>query len=282
MKISTLRDKLAPVLPLLRCPLCRAAFDLTEGSLRCENGHVFDLSAKGYVNLAPGHDQVKEKYGADLFDSRSRVFRDGFYIPVAQAVETMIAGRVGASPFALADVGCGEGYYSRSIAARFPDGTILGLDLSRDGILRAAKEPGQARWLVADLKRLPIRDGGLDLILDVLTPADYAAFKAALKPGGTLIKVVPGEDYLREIREAVRSSLRVPEYDNRRVIRLLEENAEALEQATVRKTFSLSPEQSDAFLRMTPLTFSVPEEVLEKARLDAITIHMEVFACTLK
>lgn len=282
MKVSALQNKLAPVLPLLCCPLCRTGFTAAEGQLRCQNGHAFDLSARGYVNLAPGHDQKSEKYNAALFDSRSRIFQGGFYIPVAEAIETMIENRWGDAPFAMADIGCGEGYYARALDARFPRAVCLGLDLSRDGVLRAAREPSRVHWLVADLKRLPIADGALDLALDVLTPADYAAFGAALKQAGELIKVIPGDAYLWEIREAVKDSLRRGPYDNKRVIDHLEANADIQERVSVRRTFPLTPSQSTDFLRMTPLTFSVPEEALARVQLDAITIHMEVLRCKVR
>ena len=58
-----------------------------------------------------------------------------------------------------------------------------------------------AAWFVADLKRLPVRSAAADVVLNVFSPADYAEFRRVLAPDGELLKVVPGPDYLREVRD---------------------------------------------------------------------------------
>ena len=276
MKPAVLAGRLAPLIPLLRCPRCGSAFHLTEQSLVCEQNHCYDLSKRGYVNLAPAHDQNAEKYGAELFDSRRTVFENGFYTPVMDAVASLLP----EGPFSLLDAGCGEGYYARAIAQQFPLAQVLGLDLSRDAITAAARVPGRANWMVADLKHLPVANESIDVLLDVLTPADYNEFRRVLKPDGVLIKVIPGADYLREVRSAVAPWLRSgDEYDNTRVMEHLRAHADVLSETELHCTTALTPEQSHAFLRMTPMTFSVPAEALDTLSLSEITIHMHVVCC---
>ena len=82
MKPAILAGRLSPLLHALQCPRCGGAFALTEQSLICENGHCYDLSRRGYVNLAPDHRQSGDKYDETLFESRGRVFAGGFYAPV--------------------------------------------------------------------------------------------------------------------------------------------------------------------------------------------------------
>lgn len=279
MKVSTLQAKLLPALPFLCCPICGEAFESSGSALKCLNGHTYDLSSRGYVNLAPGHNQSKEKYDIELFASRQRIFESGFYIPILQTIETIFYNLYGTTPFTLADIGCGEGYYARALAQRFPHCLCFGLDISRDGIQQAARGGSEPHWLVADLKRLPIQQGVMDAILDILTPADYASFKRILKPHGTLVKVIPGNDYLLEIREAIAPYLRCSAYDNQRVLEHLERHAHIKERITIRQTCPLTPEQCADFLRMTPMTFSVAESALANISLKHITIHMEVLRC---
>jgi len=279
MKPAVLAQKLAPLMPVLRCPRCQSAFALNGTSLICENRHCYDLSKRGYVNLAPSHDQAAEKYDAELFDSRRLVFEHGFYQPIAEAIAQWLPD----APITVLDAGCGEGYYARLLAEQFPRAQLIGLDISRDAITAAAREPGRANWLVADLKRLPVADHSADLLLDVLTPADYAEFRRVIKPDGLMIKVVPGSDYLCEVRKAVAPWLRSGDtYDNTRVIDHLREHADILEECEVRLTRPLSSDESHAFLRMTPMTFSVPAEVLDTLELSQITIHMHVLKCRMK
>lgn len=278
MKPAVLAARLSPILDRLRCPRCSSPFHLTEQSLVCGQGHCYDLSRRGYVNLAPSHDQNAEKYDSGLFDSRRIVLEGGFYQPVLEA----IAACMPQEPFWLLDAGCGEGWYTRKLAEQFPDSHFLGLDISRDAITAAARLPGRANWLVADLKHLPIAGGSADVVLDVLTPADYAAFRRALKPGGKLVKVIPGTDYLREVRNAAAQWLRGgSDYDNTRVLEHLKANATVESSAEIRITLPVSPEESRAFLRMTPMTFSVPPEALERILLPEITIHMHVLCCSM-
>ena len=280
MKPAQLALRLSPLLPRLRCPRCASAFSLDQQSLVCENRHCYDLSRKGYVNLAPSHDQDAEKYGAELFDSRRKVFENGFYAPVAGAIAQMLPED---EELLVLDVGCGEGYYARLLSEQFPTAQFLGLDISRDAVTAAARIPSRVNWLVADLKHLPVADSAADVVLDVLTPADYEAFRRVLKPDGTLIKVIPGADYLCEVRKAVAPWLKNgAEYDNTRVIDHLQVNAEVIGQREIRITTPLTPELSHAFLRMTPMTFSVPEEALGTLSLSEITIHMHVLQCRMK
>jgi len=280
MKISVFAGQLTKYLPEMRCPKCGGGFHIHETQLRCESGHCYDLSSKGYVNLAPQHDQSREKYDASLFENRSRIFDGGFYSPLWNAIAAKIQEQFGDDPFTLADIGCGEGYYTRRATETFPGCRAFGVDLSRDGIQRAARYRN-ACWLVGDLKQLPLRNGSMDVLLDVLTPADYASFRRVLRPGGLLLKAIPGNDYLKEIRNLVKDQLRNQEYNNSRVQDHLAQHGTILDKTTIRQTFSLTETQAADFLRMTPMTFSLPEKALEGLMLPEITIHMELFSVRL-
>ena len=292
MKLETLAARTVPLLPYLRCPLCGAAFALLQGrSLLCANGHCFDLSAKGYVNLAPSHNQAAEKYDAELFASRTRVFADGFYTHIANAVtETAVryaglpaASENGVTAALLAlDVGCGEGYYARALARELPGLTVVGADLSRDALIAAARQANGIHWLVADLTRLPLTDASVALLLDVLTPADYREFARALAPDGVLLKVVPADDYLVEIRRAAAGMLRGGAFSNARVVEHLEQHAQVLERRLVRRTLPVTPEQARAFTRMTPMTFSLSQAQRDSITFTEITVAMELLVCRLK
>lgn len=280
MKPAILAKRLTPLLPVLQCPKCDGALTLTEQSLICESGHCYDLSRRGYVNLAPDHRQSGDKYDVALFESRGRVFAGGFYAPVRDALCALLDGR--SESFTLVDAGCGEGYYARAVQARFPDARAIGLDLNRDAVALAARSAERGGWFVADLKRLPVRSGAADVVLNVFSPADYAEFRRVLAPDGELIKVVPGPDYLREVREAVAGYLRGGAYDNASVLAHLRAHAQVLSETPVRSVASLTPADSRDFLRMTPLTFSVPAEALEQIVLDHMTIDVRVLRCRMR
>ncbi len=281
MKPQALAEKTRHILPLLSCPLCGQPFSLTDSSsLVCTRGHCYDLSRKGYCNLAPHHNQQAEKYDADLFACRAKIFADGFYQPVMEAVAQAIGARYPSNgSFVLLDVGCGEGAYARELQTRFPNGQILGIDLSRDAIWAAAKQSPQVHWLVGNLGNLPLRDHSVDILLDVLTPADYGEFSRVLSQDGLLLKIVPGKLYLAELRACLAQELRTEAYDNTRVLAHLQKHATLLDQQTLRYTRPVTPEQAAFFARMTPMTFGIPKESLPKIAFSQITLDVELLLC---
>lgn len=283
MKPAQLAQVMTPYVPLLQCPLCREALALTpEHSLKCPAHHTFDLSAKGYANLAPGHNQQADRYSKALFQSRHAILADGFYQPVAEALTALLAAYAPIHPpAAILDAGCGEGYYLRQVAAAFPGRFLIGLDLSRDAITAATREGQAACWLIANLARLPLRDGCCAAILNILTPADYGEFERVLAPDGIVLKVIPGGDYLRELRQAAAPHLRQPHYSNQQVLAHLHRQGEVLAQRTIHQTHPLTPQQAEHFARMTPLTFGLQPEALQWP-LSSITLHLEVLCCRLK
>lgn len=285
MSLQQLAEKTVGLLHLLRCPQCGAAFSLRDHrSLVCEMGHCFDLSRKGYINLAPGHSQQAEKYDATLFESRRQVLDRGFYTPVMEALQSLFKahGSMPGGPFALLDAGCGEGAYARFLSAAFPAAQVLGVDLSRDAILAAAKSEGPVHWLVGDLKRLPVKNGSIDALLNLLTPADYQEFGRVLSPEGILVKVIPGNNYLRQIRQGAQPLLKKDGYDNVLVLEHLSAHADILARETLQYTLPVSPEEAAAFRRMTPMTFGLPWSALSSLSFSEITIHLEILCCRVK
>lgn len=285
MSLQQLAEKTAGLLPTLRCPRCGEAFSLRDHrSLVCETGHCFDLSRKGYINLAPDHNQQAEKYDAPLFESRRQVLDRGFYAPVLEALERLIKdhGSMPGDPFTLLDAGCGEGAYARFLSAAFPAAQVLGVDLSRDAILAAAKSEGPVHWLVGDLKRLPVKNGVINTLLNLLTPADYQEFSRVLSPEGVLLKVIPGKEYLCQIRQGAQPLLKRGAYNNVLVLEHLSAHADILARETLQYTLPVSPQEAAAFLGMTPMTFGLTRSALSGFFFSEITIHLEILCCRVK
>ncbi len=259
----------------LRCPVCGAALLPAADGLRCGKNHCVNVSRRGTLNVLSA--ARTDAYDGALFAARRRVFAAGCYEAVANAVEALLP----EGPQRLLDAGCGEGWYLNRLLSRHPGWCGAGVDISREAIRMAAGWPCEAVWCVADLKRLPFRDGCFTAVLDVLTPADYAEFRRVLAPGGRLIKVFPGGDYLRELREA----RGLPLYEAGTVADWLREHARVLETRQVRRTVPVSPEVWADFVRMTPLNQDLDSAALEdlcKKPAAAVTVDLTVAACSLK
>ena len=48
---------------------------------------------------------------------------------------------------------------------------------------------------MADLTNLPFANEGLDTILNIFSPSHYQEFRRVLKADGTVIKIIPEENY---------------------------------------------------------------------------------------
>ena len=251
---------------LLRCPVCGTAFSRCGGSLRCESGHTFDVSRKGYVHFAPNANP--SRYGAALFEARRRILEAGFYDAVIETIKGAMPRHAGV----ILDAGCGDGTFTKALAKE----TTLGVDLSKDAILLAARGGGSILWAVADLTKLPVKDASVDVILNLFSPAHYAEFARVLKPNGRLLKLVPQEGYLKEIRTLMGERLRKETYSNEAVVQHLRERFALLDRVRVTNTFPLNAEQARDFLQMTPLTFNAEPNALDASGLTSITIDAEL------
>ena len=252
---------------LLRCPVCGTAFSRAGGSLRCRSGHTFDPSRRGYVHFLPN--VGASRYDAALFEARWRILEGGFYERVIDALRAKIP----QSASVLLDAGCGDGTFTKALAG---DRTAIGLDLSKDAILLAARGGGPILWMIGDLTRLPVADRSVDVVLNLFSPAHYAEFSRVLKPDGLLIKLVPQSGYLEEIRALAGDRLRRGAYRNDAVVSHLAERFCIRDRVRLTDTFALDAQQARDFLAMTPLTFGIGAETLDADRLTHITIDVEL------
>lgn len=257
------------------CPICQENLTLLETSFKCNNRHSFDLAKFGYVNLAP---QIKQSanYDKENFQNRQQILEAGFYQAILDAVSDLLASTK--TTTTILDIGCGEGFYSRKLQERHPDKTFYAFDISKDSVQIAAKsEPNWAvNWFVGDLARLPIKDASMDILLDIFSPANYGEFRRVLSKDGILIKVIPTENHLKEIRQKVQDQLTNKDYSNQDIKEHFQENFTILSNQTASLTKTITTEQLQALLSMTPLLFHVDQSKIDWSQLTEITIEAEI------
>ena len=257
------------------CPICRENLTLVESSLKCENRHSFDLAKFGYVNLVP---QIKQSanYDKENFQNRQQILEAGFYQAILEVVSDLLSNSKNAKT--ILDIGCGEGFYSRKLQERHPDKTFYAFDISKDSVQIAAKsEPNWAvNWFVGDLARLPIKDASMDILLDIFSPANYGEFRRVLSKDGILIKVIPTENHLKEIRQRVQDQLTNKDYSNQDIKNHFQNNFTILSSKTASLTKPITAEQLQALLSMTPLLFHVDQTKIDWSQLTEITIEAEI------
>ena len=257
------------------CPICQENLTLVESSLKCCNRHSFDLAKFGYVNLAP---QIKQSanYDKENFQNRQQILEAGFYQAILEAISDLLASSKNAKT--ILDIGCGEGFYSRKLQKRHPDKTFYAFDISKDSVQIAAKsEPNWAvNWFVGDLARLPIKDASMDILLDIFSPANYGEFRRVLSKDGILIKVIPTKNHLKEIRQKVQDQLTNKDYSNQDIKEHFQEHFTILSSQTASLTKTITAEQLQALLSMTPLLFHIDQTKIDWSQLTEITIEAEI------
>ena len=257
------------------CPICQENLTLLETSLKCCNRHSFDLAKFGYVNLAP---QIKQSanYDKENFQNRQQILESGFYQAILDAVSDLLASSK--TTTTILDIGCGEGFYSRKLQESHSEKTFYAFDISKDSVQIAAKsEPNWAvNWFVGDLARLPIKDASMDILLDIFSPANYGEFRRVLSKDGILIKVIPTKNHLKEIRQKVQDQLTNKDYSNQDIKNHFQEHFTILSSQTASLTKTITAEQLQALLSMTPLLFHVDQSKIDWSQLTEITIEAEI------
>ena len=194
---------------MLICPHCGALLTRNEHTLRCSNGHSYDIARSGYCNLLQ-----TSRSGEHTGDSREMVmarrqFLDrGYYAGLAEGLCKRVYEL--AQPYTgvhLIDAGCGEGYYTRQIVQTLQEcgrlAQSVGMDISKSATQYAAKRDKYTQYVTGSVYHMPIADHCADIVCSIFAPTPAEEFARVLAPGGTVLCVVPGEEHLWELKCAV-------------------------------------------------------------------------------
>ncbi len=251
------------------CPVCGSELCREDKRYVCCNKHSYDISAGGYVNLLMSQQSSKKRHGDDklMVKSRRDFLSQGYYEPLRKMLCECVSEQVKGKAI-IADVGCGEGYYTEAISES-TDCELVGVDISKDALKYAAKALKQVEFAVASAFSLPLSDNSVDCVVSIFAPSAYNEFNRVLKEQGLLIKAVPLEDHLWELKCAMYD---VP-YKNKPEKRD-EELFELVSERKLKYTFTInSSEGIQQLFRMTPYYYKTGRAEAEKlSRLNELTV----------
>ncbi|MBG0313565.1 methyltransferase domain-containing protein, partial [Enterococcus faecium] len=236
-----------------------------------------DLSKKGTLYFL-SH-AVKTEYDQGMFVPRRRMIQSGMYQPVIETIAQHLPEEV-----SLLDVGCGEGSFLNELSKLKKIQNAVGFDISKEGVYAATEQSAEAFWCVADLTNLPFADQTFNAVLNIFSPSHYQEFQRVLSEDGEVLKVVPQENYLKELRQAFYPNQ--PEkqsYSNERVVAKFAEAMKLTERQRVTYEFEIPEENQKDLLAMSPLEWQVEERIkadLYKNPLKKITIDIELLKGT--
>jgi 23S rRNA (guanine745-N1)-methyltransferase len=188
-------------LDLLACPHCAGALSRSGGSVKCANGHAFDVARSGYLSLLPGDAKLGSADTAEMVAAREAFLGAGHFEPLAEALADE-AERAALPHGCILDLGAGTGWYLARVLDRLPGRIGLALDLSKHALRRAARAHPRIAAVACDAWRpLPVRDSVADLVLSVFAPRNGREIARVLRPGGALVVTTPTEQHLVELVE---------------------------------------------------------------------------------
>jgi len=187
---------------ILICPVCRELLHTGDKTAACENGHCFDRSREGYFNLLLSQSSSRKRHGDDLLmlSSRQHFLSKGYYDFLLEGIAALLQKYLPGGRAAVLDVGCGEGYYTEGLyrllsdSGRQPEFTAS--DISKEAAKITARRKFPHETVTASAYALPIAGESCDAVINIFSPVAEKEFARVLRPGGILIRAVPGEKHL--------------------------------------------------------------------------------------
>lgn len=246
----------------LTCPLCDRPLRRSDGSLRCEAGHSFDVAREGYVNLLTARDRPRGIQGdlPEMVRARRRFLEAGYYAPLlehlADVTAALLADR-GLDRTCIAELGCGEGYYIGGIVREVEkrlglEPLAFGMDLSKDAVRLASRRYPEVTFFVGDInRRAYLPDGSLEILFSIFAPRNPLEFSRLLAVGGHLLVVIPGRNHLRALREEF-GLLEIQEEKEERLLERLSTNFRLVDRAELELPLELPPAAATDLIAMGP------------------------------
>lgn len=241
------------------CPICRKELILNDKTAVCENGHSFDISSKGYLNLLISSQSVHGDNAAMVI-ARRAFLEKGWYSFLSSRINEIL------SPLnidSLADLGCGEGTYTASLPAK----QRYGIDISKDAIKRACKKDHDAQYLIASVFDLPFSDASLQCCTTVFAPFAAEEIKRVLSDHGYFLLVSPAEKHLYELKEVL--------YENPYLnpIKPLDTDMTLVHSETIENRMLLANEDLMNLFQMTPYAYHTdPKDSAKLLSLESLSV----------
>lgn len=257
---------------ILICPLCQKDLGINNHSLRCDNNHNYDISKKGEVFLVNSSNyKLSPIYDSKLFMSRRDFINKNYYSNIYDDIANYI-NSLGKDYINILDLGSGEGTHMHKIIEKLKvNYNLISIDYSKDAIKLATDYTNNNICIVGDINNLPIKSNSLDIIIDFLSPYSGEEIKRVLKDDGKLIKVVPGDSYLKELRE----ELYLEDYKKKDEVKNnILKYFNIIKEVEIDNIFSIDDDDLNNLIRMSPLKSSLKDK---KVSIDKITINNIIY-----
>lgn len=235
-------------------------------SLICTNNHTFNFARQGYINML--NRPSRQRYDKVLFEARRKIITESnLYSPLHEKIGEIIEEHLAksCSPTIIFDAGSGEGSHLQRIIGKYRNRAIIGigLDIAKEGVMMASKNYRDPVWLVGDLTNIPLKDHSCHVVLNILSPANYTEFKRVLAPWGIIVKIIPGPNYLQELRKVTLPDTNNEAYTNDETISLFKQNLQLVKYCNLTHFTELQRTEIKDLAQMSPLTWNANREQIK-------------------
>lgn len=266
---------------LITCPNCKTTLSKSINTFDCLNGHSFDISKDGAVNLLLPNQKKKLQPGDNksMINARELFLSSGNYDFLIDSLNSIITKNgiliSNLNSTSLVDLGCGTGYYTRNIGG--PEiSTKVGIDISKFAIAKAAKKDKSTTYIVGSVFNLPIEKDAVDLALNIFSPIHLQELERILKPGGYFLKVIPIGNHMKEIAELVYEKFNPHQSSIDTEIEALA-NFSIVHQEELKQSISISKSVLENFISMTPYVYKFKESDLSGLQSMEVTVSFKIF-----
>lgn len=187
-----------------KCPVCGNLLQEENRTLKCQNNHCFDMAKQGYVNLLQSQKSSKKRHGDDtlMVKARQDFLDKGYYNNLCEAIVSAVIRNTDDNAV-VADLGCGECWYTERIYNALENPTVFGIDISKQALIAGSKRCKELKLAVASTADIPLPDESCDAVICVFAPYSEAEVLRILKRGGVFIKAFPLEEHLIELKSVI-------------------------------------------------------------------------------
>jgi 23S rRNA (guanine745-N1)-methyltransferase len=225
----------------LICPVCGKPLIRKDNTAVCPQGHSFDYAKQGYLNL---YLSQKTDHGdnPEMIHARTAFLQTGAYSFLRDKLKEIMLDH---NTSVLADLGCGEGYYTSAL----PGEEKYGFDLSRDALKHASRNDSTTMYSVASIFHVPLSDSSADTVLTCFAPVSMDEISRLLCNNGIFIFVTPGPIHLFEMK----AMLYEKPYEN--PVEPLETELTLEEDFFAERCFHADSESLKSLFEMTPYAY---------------------------
>ncbi|AQP54166.1 methyltransferase domain-containing protein [Vagococcus penaei] len=262
-KMTYAQEFLAAQPDLFECPKCHEELQLVDvQSLGCVNNHRYNLSKKGTIHFPDHH--VSSDYDKEMLEHRRFMIQSGLYQPIIKTLQAILKEY---QHQVIVDMGCGEGSFLIELIKGLDNvDAAIGFDLSKDGVLLASDYASDGFWFVGDITAMPFQNQSVDCLLNIFSPSHYDEMSRVLTNDGLVIKVIPEQNYLKEMRMLFyRDKEDKQNYSNEKIYNKFQDSMKIIDEKRCTYTVPVTSENYEHMLGMSPLMWGASQAAKEYA-----------------